>query len=108
MTSWAPEACTLPTTQRPLRVAEFDALFADALKRVERLGDGRVRLLLEGAVEERARELAQRESGCCSFFTFTFGREGKDTLVMQVAAPKEHAAVVEAMAARAETARGTS
>ncbi|MEU0398218.1 hypothetical protein ABZ208_36790 [Streptomyces sp. NPDC006208] len=88
--------------------AEFDAQFADAL-RVERLGEGRVRLLLQGAVEERARELAHRESDCCSFFTVTFAREGNDTLVMEVTTPDEHAAVVEAMAARAEAAaRGTS
>ena len=24
---WAPDACTLPTAERPLRVAEFDDLF---------------------------------------------------------------------------------
>jgi hypothetical protein len=89
-------------------VAEFDALFADALECVERLGDGRVRLLLKGTMEERARELAQRETGCCSFFTFTFAREGNDTLVMEVTAPGEHAAVVEAMAHRAESAEGIS
>jgi hypothetical protein len=25
---WTPDACTLPTADRPLRVAEFDELFA--------------------------------------------------------------------------------
>ena len=25
---WVPQACTLPTVQQPLRVAEFDGLFA--------------------------------------------------------------------------------
>lgn len=25
---WAPPACTLPAAERPLRLAEFDALFA--------------------------------------------------------------------------------
>ncbi|MDQ0945832.1 hypothetical protein [Streptomyces sp. V1I1] len=108
MTSWAPDACTLPTEERPLREAEFDALFADALQRVERVEDGRVRLVLDGAAEEQARGLAQRETGCCWFFTFTFWHEGNNALVMEVAAPSEHAAVVEAMAAQAETAGSAS
>lgn len=34
---WAPHACTLPTEERPLRVAEFDALFAEAVKNVRRI-----------------------------------------------------------------------
>ena len=29
----APDACTLPTAERPLRVAEFDDLFANAAAR---------------------------------------------------------------------------
>ncbi|SFD62450.1 hypothetical protein [Streptomyces aidingensis] len=110
MTSWTPDACTLPTAEQPLRVAEFDALFADAVQRVERPGDGRLRLVLDGAAEERARELAERETRCCSFFTFAFtsAREGEDTVVMEVTVPDEHAAVVEAMADRAEAVRSTS
>ena len=32
---WAPDACTLPTAERPPRVAEFDQLFAFVV-RVER------------------------------------------------------------------------
>ena len=26
--AWVPEACTLPTVEQPVRVAEFDELFA--------------------------------------------------------------------------------
>ena len=29
---WAPDACTLPTTERPLRVAEFDVFFGAVLR----------------------------------------------------------------------------
>jgi hypothetical protein len=29
---WAPDACTLPTPERPLRVAEFDDLFSHVLR----------------------------------------------------------------------------
>jgi hypothetical protein len=32
----APAACTLPTTDRPLRLAEWDGLFTDAATRVRR------------------------------------------------------------------------
>ncbi|MFI5877126.1 hypothetical protein ACIBAH_32705 [Streptomyces sp. NPDC051445] len=31
MTTWVPQSCTLPTTEQPLRVAEFDTLFAERL-----------------------------------------------------------------------------
>ena len=35
--SWAPvDACTLPTAEQPLRVAEWDGLFAESLRAVER------------------------------------------------------------------------
>ena len=41
------DACTLPTAERPLRLAEFDELFATAVRRVERRGD-EVRIHLVG------------------------------------------------------------
>lgn len=43
--SWAPEACTLPTAERPLRVAGFDELFATAVREVRR--EDQVRLVLD-------------------------------------------------------------
>ena len=36
-TDCAPDACTLPTAERPLRIAEFDDLFADRRLSVDRL-----------------------------------------------------------------------
>jgi hypothetical protein len=38
-TRWVPEACTLPTVEQPLRVAEFDDLFATALRGIARPAD---------------------------------------------------------------------
>jgi len=35
--SWVPDACTLPTAERPLRLAELDDLFATAVRAVHRL-----------------------------------------------------------------------
>ncbi|MGW3624082.1 hypothetical protein [Streptomyces sp. NPDC000880] len=102
--TWVPEVCTLPTEEQPLRVAEFDGLFADALQRIERVEPGRLRLVLDGTAEERARELAQRESSCCSFFTFSLDRDSSRRALMDVAVPAEHTAVLDALAVRAAAA----
>ena len=70
-TDWAPAACTLPTSDQPLRVAEFDALFAAASAGST---DGHPELALTLAPapgrDDKVRELTHRESACCSFFTF--------------------------------------
>ena len=96
---WAPDACTLPTTERPLRVAEFDDLFT-FLVRAERREPKRLDLVLRRIVEAPARDLARRESECCSFFTFEFEAVGED-LVMRIGVPPEHVAVLDALEARA-------
>ena len=97
---WAPNACTLPTAQQPLRVAEFDTLFTTALRAVHRLGPGRVRLVLDGSAEASARDLARRETECCSFFTFDF-THGDDRLQLDVVVPDNHVEVLDALADRA-------
>jgi hypothetical protein len=95
---WAPDACTLPTEERPLRVAEFADLFAFVV-RAERRGPQRLDVVLRRLVEVPARDLARRESECCSFFTFDFELAGND-VVMHIAVPPEHAAVLDALHAR--------
>ncbi|MFI6457406.1 hypothetical protein ACIBF6_38350 [Streptosporangium amethystogenes] len=40
---WAPAECALPAEERPLRVAEFDELFATALRGLERVGSVHLR-----------------------------------------------------------------
>ncbi|WP_436757377.1 hypothetical protein [Streptosporangium sp. V21-05] len=104
---WAPAECVLPTGERPLRVAEFDALFASALGGLERVSPTHLRLDLRGAregeadrVEEVARDLAARETACCSFFTFTFTRD-RDDLALDVEVPVTHSGVLDGLAARA-------
>src|SRR5690349_3383778 len=71
--SWVvPEACTLPTAEQPLRVAEFDRLFADHLQGIEQLGAQEVRMSFLGpeGLGVQIEDLADRETGCCSFFDF--------------------------------------
>ena len=74
---WAPQACTLPTAERPVRVAEFDELFATGLRGQQRLARTRLRWRLDVAAEAAARDLTSRESECCSFFTFTLAPAGR-------------------------------
>ncbi|WP_169987023.1 hypothetical protein [Microbispora sp. H10836] len=102
---WVPSACTLPTAEQPLRLAEFDALFAEVVQAVRREERERLRLELVFTPEHAARaaELTARENGCCSFFTFTLTVAGGG-LTLDVAVPPEHVAVLDALQARAEPA----
>jgi hypothetical protein len=104
MTGWVPEACTLPTTERPLRVAEFDDLFTAVVGPPRRPAPGRLEVVLPEAVAATARDLVARETACCSFFTFTLNpcAEGVE-LVTEV--PPAHVAVLDAMQRRIEDGR---
>ncbi|MEV7915147.1 MULTISPECIES: hypothetical protein [Streptomyces] len=105
--AWVPPSCTLPTEEQPLRVAEWDALFAERLTALSRPSVLRLRLDLAGGpgVAERVRELASRESACCSFFTFAVSAAtGEDRVHLDVSVDRAHASVLEALAARAGTA----
>ncbi|GIJ24223.1 hypothetical protein [Micromonospora lutea] len=97
---WVPEACTLPTVERPLRLAEFDDLFATALRGQQRLSPTVLRWRLDPAAEATARDLTGRESSCCSFFTFTYTDDG-DTVRLDVEVSTAHVDVLDALAGRA-------
>jgi hypothetical protein len=104
--AWAPQACTLPTAERPVRVAEFDGLFATALRGQQRLAPTLLRWRLDPAAEPAARDLAGREAGCCSFFAFTFARAG-DAVQVDVEVPPPYAGVLDALAQRAAAGTGS-
>src|ERR1022692_455461 len=99
---WAPQACTLPLSDRPLRAAEFDRLFAQAIRGIERPEPARLRFDLEPSpqVAGQAAELVTAETGCCSFFTFaltaTAGR-----LTLDVSVPAAQIEVLDGLASRA-------
>lgn len=97
------DACTMPTTERPLRLAEFDALFAANVDRVERTEGGGVRLHLRGTdgLVGRVRDLAEHETACCSFFTFTVDGTDQD-LTLDGAVPPARQRILDALANRAE------
>ncbi|MBW6440240.1 hypothetical protein KZ829_41610 [Actinoplanes hulinensis] len=101
---WVPEACTLPTVEQPLRLAEFDDLFTTALQRQHRLTDTALRWELDPAAERKARGLTERESGCCLFFTFTI-RPGEGVLSVDVEVPTAYTEVLDALWQRAAGSR---
>ncbi|GHJ56456.1 hypothetical protein Nm8I071_57630 [Nonomuraea sp. TT08I-71] len=106
--SWAPDACTLPTAERPLRLAEFDQLFRDAVRGADRVSAQHLRLHLAGdaQIEQTARDLTARESSCCSFFAFALSRSGPDALTLDVRVPAAHVDVLDGLADRAASAAG--
>ena len=97
---WVPEACTLPTVDQPLRLKEFDDLFATSLRGLTRVSPTMLRWSLDPAAEGVARDLTARETECCLFFSFTFS-PADDVLTVDVEVPPAQVAVLNALATRA-------
>jgi hypothetical protein len=102
---WVPAACTLPTIGQPLRLAEFDVFFRAAVRRSIRTSTTRLDLVILGEFEATARDLAERETSCCSFFRFDF-HPVADGLVMSIGVPLDHVDVLDALQARIITVLG--
>jgi hypothetical protein len=104
-----PDACALPTAEQPFRIAEFEALFARAVRSVDRLTDRRVRMQLAGeaGLEATVRDLTARESACCGFFGFTVTPAETSTgeaVTLDVEVPANYVEVLDGLARLAETA----
>lgn len=103
---WVPTVCTLPTIEQPLRLTEFDSLFT-ALTDVEWDDASHATLTLVGSagLAARTQDLADRETACCSFFTFTVvptaNRTG-EAVRLSITVPEVHAEVLRALVGRAE------
>jgi hypothetical protein len=96
------DACTLPTAERPMRLAEFDALFASSARAVTRHEHGaRIHLVGGPGLSERVRDLAERETACCSFFTFVVDGQDSD-LTLDISVPEGRRELLDALADRAE------
>jgi hypothetical protein len=100
--TWIPDACTLPTSEQPLRAADFERLFAGTVRNVERPEPTRLHLDLQPGPQAAARtaELAATETECCSFFTFVLTATG-GALSLDVTVPPQYSAVLDALADRA-------
>ena len=106
---WAVEACTLPTVERPLRLAEFDELFK-FVSSIERSDDTHARLLLAGDehLAERTQRLADAESSCCSFFTFGVSTVEDGLVTLDIEVPPSYVDVLAALAALAEAGQAAA
>ena len=94
-------ACTMPTAERPLRLAEFDALFSGSVRSVAYQRDvARMHLTGPAGLRERVRDLAERETACCSFFSFVVDG-ASDDVMLEVTVPPEHRGVLKALVTRA-------
>lgn len=95
-----PDACTLPAAEQPSRMAEFGALLAGSSRAQTRLSATRLQWVLDPAAATAARDLAARESSCCSFFTFSFDVRSAydgDALVVDVDVPETQVPVLDAL-----------
>ncbi|GAA1944737.1 hypothetical protein [Microbacterium deminutum] len=92
----APEACTLPTVARPLRVTQFADLFATALGEIERKSPTVATVMLPRELLDTARDLAARETECCSFFDFTVEADGDHT-ALTIRVPSQYTEVLTAL-----------
>src|SRR5579872_2824998 len=80
-----PVACTLSQDGIVNRMAEFQALFADALSGVTR-EPLVLRLTFDASREPAIRTLMAREQQCCAFLGFTFTRT-EAGLIVDITAP---------------------
>jgi hypothetical protein len=110
----AVDACTLPTAERPLRMAELDRLFATSLREVRREAGrtGHAGLVLVGDhhLAERVQRLVDAETSCCSFFSFGVTPldavgPADTSVVLDVSVPPDRTDVLEALVTRADAAR---
>ena len=93
-----PDACTLPTAERPLRIAEWDAFFATAVTGAGRSASQQAtfRLRPDAAVAAQGADLVVRETQCCSFFTFGLIASGGG-LELTVTVPPAQTPVLDAI-----------
>lgn len=99
--SWVPDACTLPTIEHPLRHREWEEFLANGLRTHIRISPTRLRWTFDPRVEADARDLARRETECCSFFAFDFESTGGG-LQVEVAVPPAYVPVLDALADQAQ------
>jgi hypothetical protein len=109
----AVDACTLPSGEQPLRVTEFDELFAASVRDIVHPPGSRTRtrLVLAGdaALPARVQRLADAETACCSFFTFTLtsldtDRAGETVVALDIEVPAARSDVLAALVQRAAQA----
>lgn len=100
--------CTLPTSARPLRVAEFEELFSDQIARPRWLDVHRVEFTFDDAGNryDQVNDLVTRERACCPFFDFSITKEPRlatqrPAVMLRVGVPASRHDLLEALTNRA-------
>jgi hypothetical protein len=104
------DVCTLPVADQPLRLAEFQALWKAAVRPAERLAPLHLRVTVPGGEDVAAavRDLAERETRCCSFFTFSVSTPQPGAVVLDIEVLADHREVLDSLEAHASAARSRS
>jgi hypothetical protein len=97
-----PSACTLPTAERRLRIAECDRLVGEAVRSVSRSTATQLDVVISPTAAWVFRDLVQREADCCSFFRFNFEPAG-DEVLLRISVPPAHAEVLDALQVRVDS-----
>ena len=97
-----PATCTLPTAERPSRPADFDELFATAVRGMQTVAAGHVRIRSTGPVglETWVRKLTTRET------TFNVSAEPAtdgERVTVDVRVPAPNTVVLDSVVERART-----
>lgn len=102
----AAASCVLPTADKPLRVSEFEDLFARHLTGLERVDATTLDLRFRGepGLDRSIQDLAARETVCCSFFSFTL--DASDGLSLRASVPVQYVEVLDGLQRLAHTAAG--
>jgi len=90
--------CTLPSVERPLRIAEWEELFVTAVTGAHRTTaeQATFRLRRDPALAAQVADLTVRETRCCSFFTFGLIASGGG-LELTVTVPPAQTPVLDAL-----------
>lgn len=78
-------ACSLDATGQQARLTQWRDLLAGAVSREEISGGVRYAFVADAGAEQRTRDLAAAEHGCCSFLEFDVRRHA-DRILMDVTA----------------------
>jgi hypothetical protein len=83
-----PIACTLEAEAARAQLDEWRALLVGAVERRHRVSIGRLELVLASGFDQvdALVRLAQRETACCAFFTFSIAI-GSEALTLVIQAP---------------------
>ncbi|MDO8213191.1 hypothetical protein [Conexibacter sp. CPCC 206217] len=92
MPTRTPIACSLSATELPKRLAEMEAIGADALLTADRTPTtARLRFRASDDTRERLAAIVTAESRCCAFLNFDL-RDDAGAIVLTIASPADDAA----------------